>query len=77
MLISVQKQKSLARKRREFFCVDNELEISNHDLIRDMDKVIKLEEVYKSIYKNTCHSLSQFCIGYEPGGGMFYSNLGE
>jgi len=39
------KTKTPALSRQGFFLVDKRFEISNLDLIRDIDRIIKLEEV--------------------------------
>ena len=44
-MVVLNKEKALSRKRWGFFFVDKRFEISNLDLIRDMDSIIKLEDV--------------------------------
>jgi hypothetical protein len=45
LLGELNKEKSPALSRQGFFFVDKRFEISNLELIKDMDKIIKLEEV--------------------------------
>ena len=43
--LSILNNKALPFHGKGFFFVDNEFEISNHDLITEMDKIINQEEV--------------------------------